>query len=71
MRWTDGLAEMATIKIPRCVLPPTHVNRQLHHFSDASEKAYGVVSYLRSQDQEGKTYSCIVMAKSRLAPRKR
>ena len=69
-QWTDWLAEMAVIKIPRCVLPPTHVKRQLHHFSDASEKAYGVVSYLRSQDQEGKIYSYIVMAKSRLAPLK-
>ena len=39
-------------------------------FSDASEKAYGVVSYLRSEDQEGRTYSNIVMAKSRLAPLK-
>ena len=28
------------------------------------------MSYLRSQDQEGKTYSYIVMAKSRLAPLK-
>ena len=61
---------MAAIKIPRCILPPNHVKRQLHHFSDASEKAYGVVSYLRSQDQEGKVYSCIVMVKSRLAPLK-
>ena len=69
-RWTGGLAEMAAIKIPRCVLPPTPAKQQLHHFSDASEKAYGVVSYLRSQDQEGKTYSYIVMAKSRLAPMK-
>ena len=69
-RWTSGLAEMTTIRIPRCVLPPTSAKQQLHHFSDASEKAYGVVSYLRSEDQEGKTYSNIVMAKSRLAPLK-
>ena len=69
-RWTNGLAQMATIRIPRCVLPPTSAKQQLHHFSDASEKAYGVVSYLRSEDQEGRTYSNIVMAKSRLAPLK-
>ena len=69
-RWTDGLAEMEAVKIPRCILPPSPVKQQLHHFSDASEKAYGVVSYLRSQDRDGKTYSYIVVAKSRLAPLK-
>ena len=69
-RWTNRLAQMKTIRIPRCVLPPTSAKQQLHHFSDASEKAYGVVSYLRSEDQEGRTYSNIVMAKSRLAPLK-
>ena len=69
-RWVSGLAEMVAVRIPRCILPPNPVRRQLHHFSDASEKAYGVVSYLRSQDQDGRTYSHIVMAKSRLAPLK-
>ena len=69
-RWTDRLAEMEAVKIPRCILPPSPVKQQLHHFSDASEKAYGVVSYLRSQDRDGRTYSYIVMAKSRLAPLK-
>ena len=69
-RWVSGLAEMEAVRISRCILPPSPVRRQLHHFSDASEKAYGVVSYLRSQDQDGRTYSYIVMAKSRLAPLK-
>ena len=69
-KWMSGLEEIATIKVPRCVLPPTPVRQQLHHFADASEKAYGVVSYLRSEDQEGRIHSNIVMAKSRLAPLK-
>ena len=69
-RWTDRLAEMEAVKIPRCILPPSPVKQQLHHFSNASEKAYGVVSYLRSQDRDGRTYSYIFMAKSRLAPLK-
>ena len=69
-QWMSGLEEMATIRIPRCVLPPTPARQQLHHFADASEKAYGVVSYLRNEDQEGRIHSNIVMAKSRLAPLK-
>ena len=69
-KWMSGLEEIATIRVPRCVLPPTPARQQLHHFADASEKAYGVVSYLRSEDQEGRIHSNIVMAKSRLAPLK-
>ena len=69
-QWVDSLTKMEAVRIPRCALPPSPVKQQLHHFSDASEKAYGVVSYLRSQDREGRTYSSIVMAKSRLAPLK-
>ena len=69
-KWMNGLEEIATIKVPRCVLPSTPARQQLHHFADASEKAYGVVSYLRSEDQEGRIHSNIVMAKSRLAPLK-
>ena len=52
------------------MLPLTPARQQLHHFADASEKAYGVVSYLRSEDQEGRIHSNIVMAKSRLTPLK-
>ena len=45
--------------------------RQLHHFADASEVAYGVVSYLRIGDSAGRMTSMLVMAKSRLAPLKK
>ena len=61
-------------------LPHVEVNRrfylhdssvidiQLHVFADASELAYGSVSYLRFSYKDG-THSCaFVMAKSKLAP---
>ena len=41
---------------------------QLHHFSDASETAYGACSYLRSVDSEGRVSVQLIMAKSRVAP---
>ena len=41
---------------------------QLHYFSDASQLAYGAVSYLRTVNAEGDVHCSFVMGKSRLAP---
>ncbi len=65
-RWLNDLPLLSALTIPRCLrststscLLPT----QLHHFSDASELAYGAVSYIRIGD------TCrLVMSKARLAP---
>ena len=40
------------------------------HFSDASEKGYGQVSYLRLVDTKNKIHCVFVMGKSRVAPLK-
>ena len=42
----------------------------MHHFSDASQDAYGQVSYLRLVDKDGHIHCSLVMAKSRLTPLK-
>ena len=43
---------------------------QLHHFSDASEYAYGTVSYLLLENTEGTKHCAFLMGKSRVAPLK-
>ena len=43
---------------------------ELHHFSDASQQAYGCVSYLRAINEKGEIHCAQVMAKSRLSPMK-
>ena len=70
-RWTQGLGEMPKLRVARCIQPFHAVGRQLHHFADASEVAYGVVSYLRIVDATGRVSTSLVMAKSRLAPLKK
>ena len=57
--------------MPRCLQPVPSVHRELHHFADASEIAYGVVSYLRVIATDGSVNCTIVMAKARLAPIKK
>ena len=74
--WVQNLREMERIKVPRCLGPKdvtTKVSgrkRQLHHFADASEVAYGVVTYLRTCYEDGTAHTTLVAAKSRLAPLK-
>jgi len=40
---------------------------ELHNFADASQIAYGAVSYLRLVDVEDKVHCTFLMGKSRLA----
>ena len=41
---------------------------QLHHFADASERAYGACSYVRIETDTGRVLVHLIMAKSRVAP---
>ncbi len=65
-RWLNDLPLLSALTIPRCLRPTSTsclLPTQLHHFSDASELAYGAVSYIRIGD------TCrLVMSKARLAP---
>ena len=65
--WDDGnlagevqeYQMLSSFPICRSVLPEAFgpvVSSQLHHFSDASEAAYGSVSYLRLVDDEGRVH---------------
>jgi len=72
--WEGELKHLPQVKIPRCY-SPTHMDhpetkRDIHIFCDASEKAYGAVSYLRSEDPKGMVHVCFLLARSRVAPRK-
>ena len=71
--WRQDLLKMENLKIPRCVQTDVKggiVQFQLHHFSDASQTAYGAVSYLRLVDDSGHVSCCLLIAKSRLAQMK-
>ncbi|XP_073814297.1 uncharacterized protein [Musca autumnalis] len=46
-------------------------SRQLHIFTDASEKAYGAAAYMRSTFKDGTIMTRLLCSKSRVAPLKR
>ncbi|XP_068734645.1 uncharacterized protein [Montipora capricornis] len=72
-KWLADVPKLSSFSICRSVLPEAFgpvVSSQLHHFSDASEAAYGSISYLRLVDEEGRVHCSFLFAKSRLAPLK-
>ncbi|XP_063968669.1 uncharacterized protein LOC135157358 [Lytechinus pictus] len=73
-QWVKQLSEVEHFKVPRCMIPTSYgamIEYQLHHFADASEEAYGAVTYLVAKNSDGQVCSSLVFAKSHLAPLKR
>jgi hypothetical protein len=70
--WLQDLAKLSNFKFPRCVMPfdEADVVLELHNFSDASKKPYGCCTYLRCIDKQGRIYTSLLIAKSRVAPLK-
>ncbi len=72
--WESELHLLPCISLPLPYAPPYTdqmvISRQVHVFSDASEKAYGSISYLRTEDDQGRVYLAFMAARSRVAPRR-
>lgn len=72
--WERELSTMDNISLPRCYvsteLDCTNVTREVHIFCDASERAYGSVSYLRTENQRGQVEVAFLTARSRVAPKR-
>lgn len=72
--WKGELVHLSELTLPRCYTLPhmdlSDIAREVHIFCDASERAYGSVAYLRSEDHYGNAQLSFLMARSRVAPRK-
>lgn len=72
-KWTEGFPKLADFQIDRCLVPEGFgdcSDVQVHHFSDASEKGFGSVAYLRLTNQEGRVWCSFLYGKARVAPLK-
>ena len=72
-RWRRELPLLSAHHIPPCYYPKevAITSTQLHGFSDASEKAYSGVVYLRMEDSTGAVHTSLIASKTRVAPIKR
>ncbi|XP_049321160.1 uncharacterized protein LOC111190943 [Astyanax mexicanus] len=72
--WEGELEYLPEVQLPRCYTPAgmdrPDTKRDIHVFCDASERAYGAVTYLRSEDVQGRVHVAFLLARSRVAPRK-
>ncbi|KAE8281784.1 hypothetical protein D5F01_LYC19167 [Larimichthys crocea] len=70
--WESELHQLPAISLPRCYVSPetdfSTCTQSIHIFSDASEKAYGAVAYLRTVDHAGYIQVAFLAARSRVAP---
>lgn len=69
--WLDfrrELIDIEKIATPRWIGTTTGTKNQLHGFADASQQAYGVAYYIRSEGENGNATAHLVFAKARVAP---
>ena len=66
-KWRQELPLLSTHYIAQCYYPKAViVTNQLYGFSDASERAYSGVVYLRMEDSNGMIYTSLVTSKTRI-----
>ena len=71
LTWQSNLEHLRDVALKRSLDVVSAKSIQLHHFCDASEFGFGVVTYIRTVNDKGKVTSSILMSKSRLAPIKK
>ncbi|VDH95733.1 Hypothetical predicted protein [Mytilus galloprovincialis] len=66
----DTLIAIETLRIPRTYVPylSKTTTKELHVFSDASEKAIAAVAYLRTIDSSGEPNIGFILGKTKVAP---
>ncbi|GFU11384.1 DUF1758 domain-containing protein [Trichonephila clavipes] len=70
MNFYQKLSKVNNFKIPRCILLPATIQIEIHGFSDASERAYAAVVYIKCFNESGQSQTRLLCSKSRVAPLK-
>ncbi|GFV78265.1 DUF1758 domain-containing protein [Trichonephila clavipes] len=70
MNFYQKLAKVDNFKIPRCILLPATIRIEIHGFSDASERAYAAVVYIKCFNESGQSQTRLLCSKSRVDPLK-
>ncbi|GFW85231.1 integrase catalytic domain-containing protein [Trichonephila clavipes] len=62
-----NLSKVNNFKIPRCIQLPATIRFEIHGFSDASERSYAVVVYIKCFNESGQSQTRLLCSKSRVA----
>ena len=68
-RWLSNLLMLSSVALPICLkaIYFDRVHAELHHFADASQTAYGTVSYTKLVNGNSRTHCSFFAGKSRVA----
>lgn len=72
-KWLEDLKKAENFKINRCLKPQDFAqitSAQMHHFSGASETAYGTVTYIKLQNDKNIVHTAFLLGKARVSPLK-
>nr|XP_033199424.1 uncharacterized protein LOC117161785 [Bombus vancouverensis nearcticus] len=69
-RYYAQLPLLNNVRFPRKAIIEPAIEIELHGFCDASEKAYGACVYLRTLNTNGRVWTQLLTAKSKVAPLK-
>ncbi|KAI7814087.1 hypothetical protein IRJ41_007891 [Triplophysa rosa] len=72
-QWESELPQLSQISQPRCYsssIQHAIKSRSVHVFCDASERAYGSVAYMSTEDEQDNIQVAFLAARSRVAPKK-
>ncbi|XP_033318456.1 uncharacterized protein LOC117216029, partial [Bombus bifarius] len=69
-RYYAQLPLLNNVRFPRKAIIESAIEIELHGFCDASEKAYGACVYLRTLNTNGRVWTQLLTAKSKVAPLK-
>jgi len=71
--WILDLDKLSEFQVDRCLKPTDFgpiIHACLHHFSDACERGYGMVTYLKLINSEDKVHVTFLLSKARVVPLK-
>lgn len=70
--WYENINKLDQLKVKRCLIPePSKTTKiELHTFCDASPQAFAAAVYVRTVTFDEQIYVQLIMAKSKLAPKK-
>ena len=69
-KWIEDLEKIKTVSIPRSIVGDNNTKLAIHGFSDASKVAVCAAVYLVGTCDSIETSSNLLVAKSRIAPKK-
>ncbi|KAK3108403.1 hypothetical protein FSP39_007296 [Pinctada imbricata] len=72
LAWCKDVAFLSTLEVPRMYVScglGNSVTRELHVFTDASERSISSVAYLKTTDIVGESHAGLIFGKSKVAPK--